>query len=272
MFLFLLAAILPAFILFWYVYSRDITPEPKNVVIKGFIYGVLATLLSTLISGPLLKLGWFENNPTTFLGAFKTAFFGAAIPEETAKLLMLWFLLRKCKDFDERYDGIVYASAVGLGFATFENILYLASSGFGFFQVAISRAFLAVPGHFAFAVIMGYYYSKQHFSWKPEEKKSACVKMWVYPVLLHGIYDTICFAAGLSDTWSVLLTFVLLFFCFRLFRFTRNRIITEAADNASEGSFYARHRDFYGNRHPNNYGNDFRYYYLEGDDDTPEEQ
>lgn len=272
MIMFLLAAMLPAFILFWYVYSRDITPEPKNVVIKGFIFGVIATIASTLISGPLLKWGLFENNPETFWGAMKTAFFGAAIPEETAKLLMLWLLLRRCKDFDERYDGIVYASAVGLGFATFENILYLASSGLGFFQVAISRALLAVPGHFAFAVIMGYYYSKQHFSWKLEEKKSACLKMWLIPMLLHGIYDTICFAAGLNEAWSVFLTFVLLFFCFRLFRFTRNRIIAEAADNASENSFYARHRDFYGSRHPNNFGNDFRYWYLDGDDDTPEEQ
>ncbi len=272
MFLFLLAAVLPAFILFWYVYSRDITPEPKNVVLKGFLYGVFATFLSTLISGPLMGLGFFDNEPTTVWGAVKTAFFGAAIPEELAKLLMLWLLLRRCGDFDERYDGIVYASAVGLGFATFENILYLASSGFGFFQVAISRAFLAVPGHFAFAVIMGYYYSKQHFSWKAEEKKSACIKMWLYPVLLHGIYDAICFASGLSETWSVILTFVLLFFCFRLFRFTRNRIIAEAADNASDSGFYASHRDFYSTPHPNNYGNDFRYYYFEGDDDTPEEQ
>ena len=272
MIMFLLAAALPAFILFWYVYSRDITPEPKNVVAKGFMFGVLATFISTLISGPLMRLGWFEANPATTWGAFRTAFFGAAIPEETAKLLMLWLLLRRCKDFDERYDGIVYATAVGLGFATFENILYLASSGFGFFQVAISRALLAVPGHFAFAVIMGYYYSRQHFSWKPEEKKSACIKMWLIPVLLHGTYDTICFAAGLSDTWSVFLTFVLLFFCFRLFRRTRNRIISEAAQNASGSSFYSQHKDFYGGHHPNNFGNDFRYWYFEGDDDTPEEQ
>ena len=66
MIMFLLAAMLPAFILFWYVYSRDITPEPKGVVIKGFIYGVIATIASTLISGPLLKWGFFENNPETF--------------------------------------------------------------------------------------------------------------------------------------------------------------------------------------------------------------
>lgn len=272
MIMFLLAAVLPAFILLWYVYSRDITPEPKNVVIKGFVYGIIATFVSTVISGPLMKLGLFEANPSTLGGAFMTAFFGAAIPEETAKLLMLWLLLRKCKDFDERYDGLVYAAAVGLGFATFENILYLASAGFGFFQVAFSRAFLAVPGHFAFAIVMGYYYSIQHFSWKQQEKKLACIKMWLLPVLLHGTYDTICFASGLSDTWSIFLTFVLLFFCLRMFRFTRNRVISEASKNASENSFYSQHKDFYSRRHPNNYGKDFNYWYIDGQDNTPEEQ
>ena len=93
--MFLLAAVLPAFILLWYVYSRDITPEPKNVVIKGFVYGIIATFVSTVISGPLMKLGLFEANPSTLGGAFMTAFFGAAIPEETAKLLMLWLLFGK---------------------------------------------------------------------------------------------------------------------------------------------------------------------------------
>ena len=273
MFMFLLAAVLPAAILFWYVYSRDITPEPKKVVLKGFLYGVLATFASTLISGPLLSAGVFTEEPASFLDAVKTAFLGAAVPEETAKLLMLWLLLRKCADFDERYDGIVYAAAVGLGFATFENILYLVASGAGFFQVAISRAFLAVPGHFAFAVVMGYYYSRQHFSWNEDEKRGAALKMWLYPVLLHGTYDTICFTSGLSESLSVFFTFVLLIFCFWLFRRTRNRIIKEAADNTSgNGGFYDDHKEFYRSpRHENNFGKDYRYFYLNGDDSVDEQ-
>ena len=181
-------------------------------------------------------------------------------------------LLRKCSDFDERYDAIVYATAVGLGFATLENIMYLASSGFGFFQVAISRAFLAVPGHFAFAVAMGYYYSRWHFSWNGKEKKGAAWKMWLVPVVLHGTYDTICFVSGLDETLSVILTFVLLFFCFRLFKFTRNRIIQEAAQNAQDSGFYREHSDFYKDRHhEDHYGRDYAYYYL-NDDDSVDEQ
>lgn len=45
----------------------------------------------------------------------------AAIPEELAKLFMLWLLLRKNPFFDEHFDGIVYAVCIGLGFAALEN-------------------------------------------------------------------------------------------------------------------------------------------------------
>ena len=262
MLMFLLAALLPACVLFWYVYSKDITPEPMNLVLKGFLYGALATFVSTFISGPLSSMGLFTREPGTITEALKTAFFGAAIPEETAKLLMLWLLLRKCKDFDERYDGIVYAAAAGLGFASLENVMY----------VAIAMAFLSVPGHFGFAVIMGYYYSIRHFSWNADERRGAGIKMWLYPVLLHGAYDTICFSSGLSEAGSILFTFILLFFCFRLFKFTRNKIIAEAVDNAKNSAYYNSHRDFYTSpRHENSYGKDIEYFYMD-DDDSVDEQ
>ena len=269
------AAALPAIVLFWFVYSKDISPEPGNLVMKGFFFGALATLVSSVFSGPMMAMGVFTNNPSSLIEAAKTAFFGAAIPEETAKLIMLWLLLRHCKDFDERYDGLVYAAAVGLGFATLENLLYLLSSGFSFFQVAVSRAFLAVPGHFAFAIVMGYYYSKQHFSWNAEEKRGAAWKMWAYPVLLHGIYDTICFASGLESVsvfWSTILTLALFWFCWRMFVHTRNRIIAEAASNNSENGFYAKHRDFYRNAENNFFGRDMRHYYYPDGDDSVDEQ
>lgn len=57
--------------------------------------------------------------------AIRLSFFGAAILEESAKLFMLWLLLRKNKYFGERVDGIVYAVCVSLGFAALENVMYL---------------------------------------------------------------------------------------------------------------------------------------------------
>ncbi|MBQ4286570.1 MAG: PrsW family intramembrane metalloprotease [Bacteroidales bacterium] len=224
------AALLPALVLMWYVYNKDTQPEPTRLIVKGFFYGGLATFVSTLISGPLLAMGFFTGEPQTFAECMTTSFFGAAIPEECAKLLMLWLLLRHNPEFDERYDGIVYAAAVGLGFASFENIMYVISAGADWFTVSLTRALLAVPGHFAFAVMMGYYYSVDHFygSYAPKGTKA---KIILVPVLLHGIYDTIAFASGLGTVISGVLTFVLLYFCYRLFKYTRAKILTEASDN-----------------------------------------
>lgn len=228
------AALAPAFILLWYVYNKDTQPEPTRLIIKGFCYGGIAALVSTFISGPLLNMGFYTTDPRTLQEAIKISFFGAAIPEETAKLLMLWLLLRNCPEFDERYDGIVYATTVGLGFAAFENIMYVISAGVNWVDVAFTRALFAVPGHFAFAVTMGYYYSRYHF--RRDSKGGDKIKMWAYPVILHGIYDTLCFFSELNKTLSFVITLLLIVFCIWLFKRTRARILSEAAQNEYIGS------------------------------------
>lgn len=222
------AAIAPALLLLYYVYSKDFRPEPKNLVFKGALYGALAVLVSSAFSTPLLLAGWIPENPATLGQAVRISFLGAAIPEESAKLLMLWLLLRNCREFDERYDGLVYAAAIGLGFAAVENIMYVLSAGAGWFQVSVTRALFAVPGHFAFAIVMGYFYSKNHFEWYHATPWSRA-KIWLYPVLLHGTYDTLAFSSGLGNAWSGVLSLALLVFCFFLFRATRKRILDEAA-------------------------------------------
>lgn len=230
----IIAAIAPALILMYYVYHKDTQPEPTRLIAKGFCYGGISALVSMLISGPLLGMGFYTQNPTNLVEAIKISFFGAAIPEECAKLLMLWLLLRNCAEFDERYDGIVYATAVGLGFAGFENVLYVIGSGANWADVAFTRALFAVPGHFAFAVTMGYYYSQWKFGGK--DSSSAQVKMLLIPVLMHGAYDTLCFFSEINEALSFIITIGLIYFCFRLFKFTRNRVLEQARNNEYVGS------------------------------------
>lgn len=227
------AAVVPGLLLLYYVYSKDFNPEPKRMIWKGFLYGAISVFVSTLISGPLLNMGLYVNEPKTLLEAVKVSFFGAAIPEESAKLLMLWLLLRNCREFDERYDGMVYAAAVGLGFACVENLMYVVSSGAAWFYVSATRALFAVPGHFAFAIAMGYYYSKNHFEWHRSSEWDR-IKVWLIPVLLHGIYDTLAFSSELDVAWSGLITIALIYFCYRLFKSTLARILNEAERNKYE--------------------------------------
>ena len=235
MLLLLAAAIIPALILMWYVYHKDTQPEPTRLIVKGFCYGGISALVSTLISGPLLNMGFYTTDPKNLAEAIKIAFFGAAIPEESAKLLMLWLLLRHCPEFNERFDGIVYATTIGLGFAAFENLLYLISAGASWVDVAFTRALTAIPGHFAFAVAMGYYYSLYHFKGKNAPAGTA-VKILLVPIIFHGVYDTLCFFTELGGGWTTVITIVLIFFCFKLFTYTRNRILSESANNEYLGS------------------------------------
>ena len=223
MLLILALAVLPALILVYYVYQQDkLQREPTRNLVKAFFYGGASVFASLLISVPFMRLGLFPSEIHTHMDALRCAFFGAAIPEETAKLFLLWLFLRKCKDFDERMDGIVYAVCVGMGFAAFENIEYLLASGSQWVTVGISRSLTAIPGHFGFAVVMGYYFSLNHFD--RYRAPLANVKMWLYPVIGHGVYDWIAMSQEVNPQLSGVIAIAILLLCFGLLKWARKHM------------------------------------------------
>ena len=158
--------------------------------------------------------------PTDLVGTTIRAFVVAAIPEETFKLLALWLILRKNPHFDEHFDGIVYAVCVGLGFAAIENVFYILGEE-EWMSVAVSRALLAVPAHYAFAIFMGYYYSVYHFV-DHSIKNAICILF--IPVMAHGIYDAIVFAADMIPALSIVITTVLIVFCSKMWKYAKARM------------------------------------------------
>lgn len=212
----LIAALLPAVLLLFYIYHQDSKqPEPIKWLWKGVLYGVVSALLVIFIMDGMPDVAdVFPNSHGTLIGAVLDAFLSAAIPEEGAKLLMLWLLLRNNPYFDEHLDGIVYATCVGLGFAGLENILYLVNNMDDLVSIAVMRGVFSVPGHFFFAVAMGYFVSLAHFSSRTEsERIQYYILAFIAPVILHGIFDTLLFDADsdsvLSDiSWILFLVFV----------------------------------------------------------------
>ena len=147
-----LSAIVPSLLLIWYFHSRDVYPEPPRVIWATFGLGVLTVIPILMVALPVAKLlGEFEN---PYVHGLNEAFFTAAIPEELFKFLVVALYCARHKEFDEPMDGIVYGAVASLGFATFENVLYVAQGGAG---VAILRALSAVPGHACMGAIMGYF-------------------------------------------------------------------------------------------------------------------
>ena len=214
----LLTALLPIAILVYYIYQKDKkSPEPTGQLVKAFLFGILSLPVSFCMSIPLGIIGLYPVEATSILGSISTAFFGAAIPEEFAKFFMLWLLLRKNPYFDEKMDGIVYAVCVSLGFAALENIMYLFSNSESYLSVGFVRAIFAVPGHFCFGILMGYYYSLARFY--PKTPKKNKVLILTAPIIVHGLYDSILFIINVTPSISGILLIVFLVFCHKMWRY-----------------------------------------------------
>lgn len=201
----ILAAVAPAVVLGIMMVRKDKRPEPLGWLLGAVGAGVLVAV-GVIILGILVLP---EIPDDTFIGAFLTSFINAAIPEEGLKFLALYLLVRRCRHFDEVFDGVVYAVCIGMGFAGFENILYLFGADEGWMWVGISRALLSVPAHYFFAVIMGSFFALGWFDRR--NRKFYMTAALLLPILVHGLYDTLCFSMGIDETFSgfLLMAFLL---------------------------------------------------------------
>ena len=221
--IFFAVALAPVILLLLFIYHKDKrSPEPIGQLFKAFGMGLLSIPIALLLTVPLEPVVAWSSYWGEINHQIADAFFSAALPEESAKLLVLWLFLRKNKYFDEHMDGIVYAVFVSMGFAAIENILYLSSDYESFISIGISRALFSVPGHFCFAILMGYYYSLVNFSKHPLLKDK--IMVLAAPVLVHGIYDAILFVSSVSTWLSGILTIVFLIFCVQMWRYAKRRI------------------------------------------------
>src|SRR6478736_756503 len=120
--MFLLAlALAPGVAIALYIYLKDKHErEPLGLLLISFFYGVLSIFVTFFISWPLEIL---VINKQDAAELFADAFFKVALVEEFSKFIFIRFILFRNKNFNEPFDGIVYAAMVGMGFATLENIL-----------------------------------------------------------------------------------------------------------------------------------------------------
>jgi protease PrsW len=177
-----MSAVVPSLLLVFYFVRRDLFPEPARVIWGTFGLGIATIPGVLLVAVPIGAL--LEGIPDPLVAGLLAAFLTAAVPEELFKFIVVRGFAARHAAFDEPMDGVVYGAVASLGFATLENILYVASGGFG---VAALRAFTAVPAHAFMGAIMGYYVGRAKFH--PDEKVRATVLAYFVPMVLHGLYD-----------------------------------------------------------------------------------
>ena len=209
--LLLFLALLPAVLLIIYIYCKDkVEKEPLSLLSLLFILGGLTTIpaaISELAFGELNKLFFTEGSVTFML---IEDFLIVALSEEAGKFLVMKLLTWRSRHFNFTFDAVVYAVVASLGFAAFENVVYVLSGNVG---TAIMRGLLAVPGHAIDGVFMGCYYGiarKCKALGDENGAKRNLFKSLAVPVITHGFYD---FCLDVSSTSGI---FLLVFFAFEI--------------------------------------------------------
>lgn len=182
-------ALAPGIAISVYVYIRDqYDREPLKNLLLSFLLGALSTIPAIIVqlsAEPLLKKVWPETH-IVYLAIF--AFVVVGFSEEASKFLMLRAYAFRKKAFNEPFDGIIYSVMVSMGFATLENIGYVAQGGI---TTALLRMFLSVPAHASFGVIMGYYTGLAKFD--PGRSVGYMWKGLLLATFFHGAFDFFLF-------------------------------------------------------------------------------
>ncbi|MCF8381608.1 MAG: PrsW family intramembrane metalloprotease [Bacteroidales bacterium] len=214
----IIISLAPVLIILIYVYFRDkYEKEPINLLLKALLAGAVIVVPIIILEKFLSFLNPFETNP---LQGFWSAFVVAGFSEELFKFAALYFLIWKNSNFNEKFDGIVYAVFISLGFGGIENILYVSEGGAG---VALTRAWTAVPAHAIFGITMGYYFGIAKMY--PEIRQSFLRKALAVPILIHGIYDFILMS-GIPFLLALFLPFVVYLYYSGL---KRMKVISDAS-------------------------------------------
>lgn len=180
-------ALAPIFICVIYIYIRDkYEKEPLNMLFLGLLYGVYSTFVILMLGRVVESI--FSHEGSHFAVIFN-AFVTSAGIEEGVKYVFLLLLIWKNKNFNEPFDGIVYAVFISLGFAMLENIIYIFNKELGGFETALARAVFSVPGHALFGIAMGYYFSLAKY--EPQKKIKYFVLAFMIPYIFHGVYNFI---------------------------------------------------------------------------------
>ncbi|MGV8814093.1 MAG: PrsW family intramembrane metalloprotease [Gelidibacter sp.] len=206
-----LLAIVPVFVIIFYVYIKDKhEKEPTRLLFYNFMLGAIVSVTITTLLYIIIETPLPLNNQDSIFEQFIKAFFVVGLSEEFSKYIIIRYYSQPNEDYNEPFDGIVYAVMVSMGFAATENIMYVLQGGM---EVAIIRAFTAVPAHATFAILMGYFMGKAKFS---KNRVVLNLTGLFLAVLFHGAYDFFLFIDFVPGIWIG--AFVSLFIGFLLSR------------------------------------------------------
>lgn len=177
----------------WFFYKKDtLETEPKILVVRMFFLGMLSLIPAALAEYPLRDMSFLQ------------VVVAAPLIEECFKFLVVRSTIYRKSVFNEPMNGIIYAVAVALGFASSENALYIVTSylvpqialgmsdplfGLGFvWKLYLIRAFLTVPGHAIWSSMWGYALGLAKLV-DTERRWLLIAKGLLLAVVLHAVFN-----------------------------------------------------------------------------------
>ncbi|MEZ4792166.1 MAG: PrsW family glutamic-type intramembrane protease [Gelidibacter sp.] len=192
----LVSAIIPILFVLIFIYVMDkYEKEPIRLLLFNFFLGAIVSIIITTILYIIIEIPLPLHDDKSVFEQFIKAFFVVGLSEEFSKYIVVRYYAQPHKEFNESFDGIVYAVMVSMGFAATENIMYVLQGGF---ETAVVRAFTAVPAHATFAILMGYYMGKAKFS---NNRVLLNLTGLLLAALFHGVYDFFLFIDFIPGIW-----------------------------------------------------------------------
>jgi RsiW-degrading membrane proteinase PrsW (M82 family) len=203
------AVLAPAAFWIGYFYYKDrLRPEPPANLAVAYVMGFASGFLCFEFYGLLGRAGITTGFRAVLDGTTPLQFFSYAVVfvgliEETFKFLPFILVVVRFKAFDEPIDGIVYAAALAVGFASFENLGYLPHmKGLAF----LGRALASPLTHTVFSSVWGY-----AIGWAIFRRCSvvvACIVGVTLSGTAHGLFDYLTLSPGLR-VFSAMLILVI---------------------------------------------------------------
>ena len=156
---FVLLAFTPGIFWLWFFAKRDVyRPAPKRLIALTFFLGMVSTIPAGIINTVFVDDSVVDAASVTLASVAQAMLFVVGPAEETCKFLAVRLLAFRSLYFEEPADGLVYAAAASLGFASLENLLYIWQFGP---EVMILRAPLSTLAHVIFGSFWGYALGRQ---------------------------------------------------------------------------------------------------------------
>lgn len=204
-------ALVPAaiWLIFFYLQDRA-EPEPKGFVLGVFALGaLLAAAVGLPVVEDLFRVSHWLRTDT--LSTIAGGILVVGFTQEFLKYAAVRYSIYNSAEFDEPTDGVIYATAAGLGYATVLNIQFVISNGGVDLGAGIIRIAVVALAQAAFSGITGYFLGRAKFEseqiwWMPLGITLAAVFNGLFN-WLQGVVTrpTITLSGATTNTWMGLL-------------------------------------------------------------------